>query len=84
MTVQELFDVCESPIKVKSAYNDKVLCYEYSPDKHGKLCRRMVVAVWADLENIKSTFGNYAKAKICAYVEGSEEAEKEWKKKNDR
>lgn len=76
MTVQELYDVCESRLKIKSAYNGKVLCYNFKPDKHGNIGKREILAVWASIETEDIGFGNYASPIMCAYVEGSEEYKK--------
>ena len=83
MTVQELFDVSESRIKVMSGYNGKILCHEYSPDKHKVLSEREVVAVWSEMKVIASVYGNYAKAIMSVYVNGKEEYDKEHEKDNE-
>lgn len=69
--------VAKSKIKVMSGYNGRVLCYQFHPEKHAKIGERKLLSVWAELEVTDSGFGNYCKAIICAYVDGSEEREKE-------
>lgn len=78
MTVNEFAKICNSPLKVLSAYNGKVLCYQFNPDKHAEIGKREISdCVWAEMNVVKSPFGNYARPIMCCYVNGSVEYEKE-------
>ena len=46
MTVKEFSEICHSPIKVMSAFNGKVLCYRYKPEKHTEIADREINSVW--------------------------------------
>lgn len=85
MTVLEMFYNCRvrSPLKVMSGYNSKVLCQNFIPDKHLEIGKREVIAIWADIAVTKATFGNYAQPILCAFVDGSDEYEKEQRKKKE-
>ena len=75
MTVQEFFDTCQcrSKLRVKSAYNGKILCYEYNPKKHLEIGQRAVTSIWADMQVIDNGFGNYALPYICCFADGTKE-----------
>ena len=85
MTVLELFNQCRvrSILKVMSGYNSKVLCQKFIPEKHLDIGKREVIATWADLTVTKAAFGNYAQPILCAFVDGSDEYEKEQRKKKE-
>ena len=74
MTVAELAKVSECDMKVKSAYNGKVLCHRFDPEKHKEIGEREVVSVWADQVIITAAFGNLTKAILGVYVNGAPEA----------
>ena len=80
MTLQELYEVNKGELKVMSGFNGKILCYNYLPNKHGDLGKRQVLSVWPEVKVIKSTLGDYAKAIMSVFVDGAEEAKKEWDK----
>ena len=82
MTVQEFYEKCEckSTLRVKSAYNDKVLCYDYKPDKHTEIGKRELNCVWADITVTNSGFGDYARPIMVCYADGAEEYRKEREK----
>ena len=86
MTVLELFNQCEikSELRVLSAYNSKILCYDFDPERHLKIGQREVRNVWADMVIKEMPFGKYAVPIICAFADGSEEYEKEQRKKKER
>lgn len=77
MTVAELFDKCsvQSQMKVMSAYNGKVLCHRFNPEKHKDIGERAVYAVWADVNVVKSGFGGYVVPIMCVYANGLKELE---------
>lgn len=77
MTVSELFDKCESTLKVMSAYNGKVLCHRFIPEKHKEIGERRVSAVWADIVVKDTGFEHYARPIMCVYADGLKEMEKE-------
>ena len=85
MTVLEMFNNYRfrSSLKVMSGYNSKVLCQKFSPDKHLDIGKREVISVWADITVTKVTFGSYAQPILCVFVNGSEEYEKEQRKKKE-
>ena len=73
MTVAELGSVVKSPIKVMSAYNGKVLCHRYKPEKHKEIDEREVYSVWTEIKLINNAYGNYAEPIICCYADGTKE-----------
>lgn len=77
MTVAELYKDCrvKSILKVMSAYNMKVLCQNFNPEKHKDIGERRVSAVWAEILIQRSAFGNYAKPIMCVYADGLKEME---------
>ena len=79
MTVAELFDKCrvQSQMKVMSAYNGKVLCNRFNPEKHKDIGERGVSAIWADVHVVKSAFGGCAVPIICVYANGLKELEED-------
>jgi hypothetical protein len=81
MTVNELCDnlSIQSPLKILSAYNGKVLCYDFKPgnEKHKEIGERKIDTLWAEMRFTKSSgFGNYADSVLCAFVDGYPEYEK--------
>ena len=81
MTVNELY--CnlqiQSPMKILSAYNGRVLCYNFNPQKeqHKKLGDRKLLDIWAEIRVTQNAgFGNRADVIICAFVDGQQEYEK--------
>ena len=84
MTVNELYNEIgvESPMKILSAYNGRVLCYSFNleKEKHQALGERIILNIWAEINVSKRLgFGNYADVILCAYVDGTPEYEKEYK-----
>lgn len=85
MTVNELCNEIQiqSPLRLLSAYNGRVLCYEFNPqkDEHKKLGGRKVYDIWAEMRVTQNAgFGNWADVVICAFVDGYPEYEKELKR----
>lgn len=68
MDLKELSEMTETKIKVLDARSGKVLCHAYDPNKHTDLSDRDVRIFWADIQVVKSVFGDYARPIICAYV----------------
>ena len=70
MTVQALYEVCDTQtaLKVMGAYNGRVLCRAYDPEKHTEIGKRYICALWADIELQKIPFGNSARPVLCCYV----------------
>ena len=81
MTVNEFSDLCHSKIKVMSAYNGKVLCKAFKPEKHTEIGEREIVSVWCEIEATKPS-GNYniALPVMCVYVHGAKEYDEANKK----
>lgn len=77
MRVAELAKVAQTSMKVMSAYDGKVLCHRFDPDKHKAIGEREVRSAWADLRILDGAFGKQATAMICVYADGSPEAFKE-------
>lgn len=77
MTVSELFDRCkvQSTLKVMSAFNGKVLCHNFNPEKHKEIGERRVSTVWADILVRDTGFGHYASPIMCVYADGLKEME---------
>lgn len=73
MTVSELAKVMQTSIKVMSAYNGKVLCHRFNPEKHKEIGERQTDCVWADLQIVEGVFGKQVKAIICCYADGTKE-----------
>lgn len=82
MTLSEFYKhYCKSELKVLSAFNGKVLCRNFNPNKHENIADREVHAVWAEVSVAPHfTFGNYAEPIICVYVDGRKEYEETVKK----
>ena len=81
MTVNELYSEIgvRSPMKILDAYNGRVLCYNFNPDKekHQALGERRILDIWAEIRISQSAgFGNFADVILCAYVDGVPEYEK--------
>ena len=81
MTVNELYNEIgvKSPMKILSAYDGRVLCYNFNPEKekHQVLGERRILDIWAEINVSKRLgFGNYADVILCAYVDGTPEYEK--------
>ena len=81
MTVIELYNglQIQSPLKILSAYNGRVLCYNFYPEKeeHKKLGDREIRDLWAEMRvTQRAGFGNYADVILCAFVDGYPEYEK--------
>ena len=84
MTVNELYSEIgiQSPMKILSSYNGKVLCYNFSPEKekHQALGERIILDIWAEIRISQNAgFGNFADVILCAYVDGAPEYEKKYK-----
>ncbi len=79
MTLHDFFETCEckSKLRVKSAYNDKILCYAYDPNKHTEIGKRELSCFWSEIQVVNGIFGDYAMPYICCYVDGAEEYRKE-------
>lgn len=77
MTVSELFEKCkvQSTLKVMSAFNGKVLCHNFNPEKHEEIGNRRVECVFADIVVRESGFGHYASPVMCVYANGLKEME---------
>ena len=77
MTLSEFYEHhCKSDLKVLSAFNGKVLCRNFNPQKHVEIADREVHSVWAEIVvTTRCSFGNYAKPIICVYVDGRKEYE---------
>ena len=80
MNLGEFYDTLarSSAVEVQSAYNGKLLCKSYRPEKHSHLSNRQIIRVWAEMRVSKGVFGNYAKPIICVFVDGHEEFVKEY------
>lgn len=74
MTVREFSDLCHSKIKVMSAYNGKILCKAFNPEKHTEICEREVISIWCEIEATKpSGYYNIASPVMCVYADGIKE-----------
>jgi len=68
MTIKELANVTQTPIKIKDAHDGKVLCYQYEGYKHNRLDSREVLGVWAEIDVKNGGFDSFARPIICVYV----------------
>lgn len=73
MSVKELANITHSPIKVLSARDGKLLCHQFSEEKHPHLKDRTVSAIWSEIKVKNYGFSGYANAVICVYVPESED-----------
>lgn len=82
MTLSEFYKFyCKSELKVMSAFNGKVLCRNFIPEKHKGIADREVRSVWAEIKSSSNySFGNYAKPIICVFVDGRKEYEETFRK----
>ena len=79
MTVEQ-FHKCfaNSPIKVMSGYNGKVLAKQYNPKKHKHISNREICSIWSEIEVRNSSgFTQIIRPILCVYVNGKEEYETE-------
>lgn len=77
MIVSEFSKICKSPLRCISAYNGKILCYEFNAKKHTQIGEREVYDVWSDIQVTDCGFGSYARPILCVFVDGRAEREKE-------
>lgn len=82
MTINDFYNAgemfhCPSKIKVLSAYNGKVLCKRYDPEKHSEIGKRELRTFWADMEVSRCGFSTYAYPIICCHADGKPEYDKE-------
>jgi len=74
MTVKELSVLVKSQIEVKSGYNGKLLCRNYSEKKHSHISAREVISLWSEIRVTNSCgYGNSATPIVCVYVHGEKE-----------
>lgn len=81
MKVKDLFEICENTgvdLKVLSAFNGKVLCYNFKPEKHIEIAERDVETLWADLITYDRGYYKGVKPILCVYVDGRKEYEEWW------
>lgn len=80
MTLEELYDAnidFYSPIEVRSAYNGKVLCRKFDPQKHMEIAKRELLSMWADTKKSNNDPGGWIYTVLCCYVDGRPECERE-------
>lgn len=79
MTVEQFHKhFANSPIKVMSGYNGKVLARQYNPKKHKHISNREVISVWSEVEVQNSNgYRQTVRPILCIYVHGKEEYEAE-------
>ena len=78
MVVNDLYELCQTTLKIMSGYNGKILCKSFDPKKHINVGEREVIAIWAGFEETKMTgFRTYVCPIVCAYVDGYSERIKE-------
>ena len=75
MTVYDFSKMCRSRLRVLSAYNGKVLCYEFHADKHKEIGKREILNVWAAVSVSGHGYSQYAYPHLCCYVDGHKECE---------
>ena len=80
-TVEEIYELARHSycsIRVESAYNGKVLCKAYRPEKHTNISNRSVISIepkiYVDADKV------FARPYLRLYVSGYEEYEKEHQK----
>ena len=82
MTVYEFWgNAVNSPIKVMSAYNSKVLAYKFNVEKHIDVGKREIRSIWAEVEIKESGFSQSIKPIICVFVDGQIEVDEEVEKR---
>ena len=83
ITVKDIFELCEGncPLQVVSAYNGKLLCHAYKPEKHTHISNRIVYDI---RPAIKVQGYMYAFAFLEVSVRGREEYEEEQRKKGNK
>lgn len=77
MTVREFSKLSKSPLTCLSGFNGKILCVDFKGDKHKEIGEREILSVWADIRVSKHGYGNWALPRLCCYVDGKKECEKE-------
>ena len=73
MKVAELDKVACTSVKVMSAYNGKVLCHRFDPEKHKEIGEREVKTVWADFKSSDCGSHKTIIPMLCVYADGSKE-----------
>lgn len=80
MMVAELALVAQTPLKVMSGYNGKVLCRAFKKEKHEEIGKREVLSVWSEIAVTNSGFHSFASSTLCVYVCGGKEHEEHIRK----
>lgn len=83
MKVIDLFEICDdtyADLKVLSAFNGKVLCHKFKPEKHIEIADRNVKSLWADLITYNSGCDYHKRVKpiLCVFVDGKKEYDEWW------
>jgi hypothetical protein len=82
MNVGDFSEMAHGIIEVRSAYNDKLLCRDFNPNKHKEIAIREITSVWSEIRTFNGIgFGNIAKPILCTYVVGDKEYEEDLIKK---
>lgn len=87
MRLNELYEAISfhSLLEVRSAFNGKILCKKFDPQKHVEIGERELVSMWADTRKHSNNPSEWIYPVLCCYVDGGPEYEKEALKdgKND-
>ncbi len=74
MTVREFYKYTNTPLKIKSGFNGKVLCKRYRPTLHDKkFGGRIIHTIWGEIEIMNGALGNTAKPILVCFVNGDVE-----------
>lgn len=76
MTLAEFASVCQTTVCAKSAFNGKILCWAFNPQKHVDLGKREVVSAWSEFKVENTGFSSFARSTIMVFVDGTLECEK--------
>lgn len=81
MKMSELYDLIaygeRDSIQVRSAYNGKILCKRFNPEKHPSIAEREVRSLWPSIKIHPFGLSNSALPILECFVDGSPEYEKE-------
>lgn len=79
MKLNEFYETLNfhSLLEVRSAFNGKILCRKFDPQKHMEIGERELVSMWADTRKHSNNPGEWVYPVLCCYVNGRPEYEKE-------
>ena len=75
--ILQLCNHAKAAILAKSAYNGKILCAKFNPQKHTHLANREVISIWPSVKLHKDIFGASTHPILECFLHGDVEYAKE-------